>query len=129
MVGCQLELLRKYWNTEQVERTLSSFPSTLDETCRLALLYISKKVRIWSARLLVWLLLAEYPFSIPELAEITVFSPGCTDTLEDHPQLLDPHMAIMEHCSMLRITAKEKDTSTHLEIVMLSPYTDSEYFT
>ena len=90
-VSCQLDALRKCLRPIAVKKTLSTLPSTLDETYERILLNIDEQYKQEAWLALTWLIAAQRVLTVEELAEAVSIDADSEELFDPSNRLFDPN--------------------------------------
>jgi hypothetical protein len=90
-VSCQLDSLRKCLRPGTVRKTLSTLPSTLDETYERILLNIDEQYKQEAQAALTWLVASRRVLTVEELAEAVSIETESEDLFDPSNRLFEPN--------------------------------------
>jgi hypothetical protein len=128
---CQLDTLGKCRNRSTLQKSLTTLPSTLDETYDRILCAINDDDSQYAIRILRWLAFSKRPLRVEEVAEVVAIDPE-RDPAFDRDEVLEDPLDVLAICSSLVTMAtndrhmRESSGSTG-KVVLLAHYSVKEY--
>ena len=128
---CQLDTLGKCRNRSMLQKSLTTLPSTLDETYDRILCAINDDDSQYAIRILRWLAFSKRPLQVEEVAEVVAIDPE-RDPAFDRDEVLEDPLDVLAICSSLVTTATNdehmlKSSGSAGKVVLLAHYSVKEY--